>query len=69
MTMLPLTGDTLVCDLLTKHPQTFAVFESHGMCADCKASPPPVPLHHFSSRHDVPLNRLIAELNTAISAS
>ena len=66
MTILPLTGDTLVCDLLAHHPQTFAVFETHGMCADCKASPPPVPLHHFSSNHDVPLDQLIGELTAAI---
>jgi hypothetical protein len=66
MTMLPLTGDTLVCDLLTKHPEAFAVFETHGMCADCRIAPPPVPLHHFSSKHEVPLDQLITELTAVI---
>ena len=67
MTIRPLTGDTPVCDLLTHHPQTFAVLESHGMCADCKASPPPAPLHHFSSRHGVPLETLTADLTSPTS--
>ena len=66
MTTIRLTGETRVCDLLTRHPQTFAVFESHGMCAECKAAPPPVPLQHFSARHGVPLAQLLAELTAAI---
>ena len=66
MSTFTLTGDTSVRDILTKHPETFPVFESHGMCADCKVSPPPAPLHHFSSRHEVPLDQLITELTEAI---
>jgi hypothetical protein len=66
MTTIRLTGETQVCDLLTRHPQTFAIFESHGMCAECKAAPPPVPLQHFSERHGVPLAQLLAELADAI---
>jgi hypothetical protein len=66
MTMIPLTGDTKVCDLLRRHPKTFAVLEAHGMCAECKAAPPPVPLHHFSAKHGVPLDQLLTELAAAI---
>lgn len=68
MSDLSLTGDTTVRDILRSHPQLFPVFESHGMCEDCKAAPPPVPLHHFSSKHGVPLERLIAELTHAAGA-
>jgi HEPN domain-containing protein len=30
----------LVCDILNRHPSAWPVFERHGMCEDCKASPP-----------------------------
>ncbi len=44
-------ADTLVCDLLTRYPAVFDVFERHGMCTDCRAAPPPVPLGHFVNKH------------------
>ncbi len=66
MSIITLTGDTSVRDILTKHPEAFPVFEPHGMCADCKAPPPAKPLQHFSSRHGVPLDQLITELAAAI---
>jgi hypothetical protein len=65
--MLALSGNTTVRDILTTHPETLPVFVSHGMCEDCKADPPPVPLHHFATKHcagDLP--GLIGELNSAI---
>jgi len=65
--MLAIDGNTTVRDLLTTHPETFPVFVSHGMCEDCKADPPPVPLHHFAGKHcagDLP--GLIRELHSAI---
>jgi hypothetical protein len=43
--------ETPVCDLLAEHPQVFEVFERHGMCADCRVAPPPVPLQHFVDKH------------------
>jgi len=49
--MLTLDGDTTVRDLLTRHPEAFDVLAAHGMCEDCKADPPPVPLHHFADKH------------------
>ncbi|UCD74606.1 MAG: hypothetical protein JSV91_12555 [Phycisphaerales bacterium] len=68
MTGFPLSGDTTVCDLLSRYPRAFSVFEAHGMCEDCKAAPPPVPLHHFSQKHGVPLDQLIGELSEVIAA-
>ncbi len=65
--MVSLTPETTVRDLLAAHPQVFSVFELHGMCADCKADPPPVPLRHFASKHcggDV--QGLMRELTAAI---
>ncbi len=41
----------LVCDIFQKHPEAFDVFERHGMCADCKQSPPPVTVSHFANKH------------------
>ena len=45
------TADDLVCDVLANHPKTWLVFERHGICADCRQSPPPVPIHHFVDKH------------------
>lgn len=65
--MLALNGNTSVRDILTTHPETFPVFVKHGMCADCKADPPPVPLQHFAGKHcGGNLSGLIEELNVAI---
>ncbi|MCP4250530.1 MAG: hypothetical protein GY778_26095 [bacterium] len=49
--MLTLDGKTTVRELLTAHPAAFDVLLRHGMCADCKANPPPVPLDHFAGKH------------------
>lgn len=62
-----LTPETTVRHVLTNYPQTFTVFERHGMCADCRVQPPPLPLHHFAGKHcggDVA--GLIRELEAAI---
>ncbi len=67
---LPITADTTVRDLLTAQPELFSILERHGMCADCKADPPPVPLSHFAGKHcggDV--DGLIRELHAAAGTS
>ena len=48
MTIEPLTR---VNDLLASYPEAFSVLLNHGMCADCQANPPAVPLAHFAKRH------------------
>lgn len=66
---MTLTETTTVRDLLTRHPETFDVFLRHGMCEDCKADPPPVPLHHFARKHcggDV--QGLISELEASMAS-
>jgi hypothetical protein len=60
-------SEDLVCDVLAKHPQTWDVFERHGICEDCKQSPPPVPIMHFVEKHcDGKLDEFLQELNTAV---
>ncbi len=49
--MLNIDGITTVRDLLEAYPKVFPVLLSHGMCEDCQADPPPVPLHHFATKH------------------
>ncbi len=67
--MLTLTALTTVRDLLAAHPQAFDVLVSRGMCEDCKADPPPVPLGHFAAKHcGGDLSGLIEELGRAIDA-
>lgn len=66
--MLAIDENTTVRDVLKAHPQAFDVFLRHGMCADCRADPPPVPLHHFAGKHcGGNVAGLIAELNAAIA--
>lgn len=68
--MLAIDGNTTVREILTQHPEAFPVFIGHGMCEDCKADPPPVPLHHFAGKHcGGNLGGLIAELNSAITGT
>ncbi len=67
MPEIVLTGDSLVRDILTECPDAFSVFEQYGMCDDCKVQPPPVPLHHFSTKHGVALDQLISELTTTMT--
>ncbi len=66
--MLTLTALTTVRDLLAAHPETFPVLVSRGMCEDCRADPPPVPLGRFAAKHcGGDLNGLIEELGRAIN--
>lgn len=68
--MLEITENTTVRELLTTHPDTFAILLDRGMCADCEAAPPPVPLRHFADKHcggDV--TGLIRELNEAVKST
>lgn len=44
-------ADDRVSDVLGRYPKAFEVFERHGMCEDCRESPPPVPVSHFIHRH------------------
>ena len=65
--MLNLNGDTTVRDLLSTHPNVFDVLLGHGMCADCREDPPPVPLSHFAGKHCAgDLAGLLEELNQVI---
>ncbi len=58
--------EMLVCDVLREYPQTWDVFLRHGMCEDCKTSPPPVPIQHFVDKHcDGQLESFLAELGGA----
>ena len=60
-------GATTVKELLEKYPAAFEVLFAHGMCADCQAAPPPVPLHHFAAKHcNGDLNGLLAEIEQTI---
>jgi hypothetical protein len=60
-------GNTTVHDLLGRHPETFTVFLAHGMCADCQADPPPVPISHFAMKHcEGNLDELLGELRSAM---
>ncbi len=69
MTLTEISGATTVRDLLHEHPGVFPVFLGHGMCEDCKADPPPVPLAHFASKHcDGELALLLSELRQAMGA-
>jgi len=56
----------LVCDVLSNHPAAWAVFERHGICADCRQSPPPVPISHFVEKHcEGRIDEFLEELNAA----
>jgi hypothetical protein len=65
---MTITPTTTVRDLLQAHPQAFAVFERHGMCSDCRAAPPPVPLQQFATKHcNGDIAGLLSELRAAIA--
>ena len=67
--MLDLEPSTTVRDLLTTHPEAFSVLMKHGMCEDCQAAPPPVPLGHFARKHcGGNVEGLLDELRGAIEA-
>ena len=68
--MLTLDGRTTVRELLNSHPDAFEVLQGHGMCADCKAHPPPVPLDHFAGQHcGGDLASLLEEIRSATGLS
>jgi hypothetical protein len=60
------TADTTVRHILHSYPHAYEVFESHGMCEDCKDDPPPLPLSHFAGRHGVAVNDLIRQLEAVV---
>ena len=65
--MIHLNPQTTVRDLLAEHPDVFPILLGRGMCADCRANPPPVPLSTFAAKHcGGDLEGLIAQLRTAI---
>ncbi len=65
-----INGDLTVRELLGEYPEAFGVLAGHGMCADCKADPPPVPLEHFAQKHcGGDLAGLIKEIEAATGAS
>ncbi|MCK4873031.1 MAG: hypothetical protein KAS72_09930 [Phycisphaerales bacterium] len=59
--------DTTVRSVLADHPEVFSVFTSHGMCEDCAADPPSLPLAYFADRHNVPVAALIADLDRCLA--
>ncbi len=68
--MLAINENTTVRELLSVHPHAAEVLLRHGMCEDCKADPPPVPLHHFASKHcGGNIAGLIRELKRAVAKS
>jgi hypothetical protein len=68
LAMLALNENTTVRDLLTAYPQVAGVLLGHGMCEDCQADPPPVPLQQFARKHcGGDTMKLIAQLNAAIA--
>lgn len=67
---MTIDANTTVRDLLTVHPETVSILLSHGMCADCEAAPPAVPLGHFATKHcGGNLDGLIEELTGAIDSA
>ncbi len=65
--MTPIGKSTTVRELLEAHPEVFSVLENHGMCADCQADPPSVPLSHFAEKHCAgDVESLLSELRSAI---
>jgi hypothetical protein len=67
---LAIDASTTVRELLRRHPEVFDVLLGHGMCEDCKADPPPVPLGHFANKHCAgDVAGLIAELQGAMSGA
>ena len=68
--MMAIDSATTVKDLLSVHPEVFDVLVGHGMCEDCKADPPPVPLGHFAEKHcGGDLEGLLDEIRGAMEAS
>jgi hypothetical protein len=66
-TPMKLMPTTSVRDLIHAHPEAFEVLMRHGMCNDCRHSPPPVPLTHFAEKHcDGNVAGLLDELRAAI---
>ena len=62
-------GATTVKELLDTHPGVFDILLAHGICESCQTAPPPVPLHHFATKHcGGNLNGLIAELEDKIQS-
>lgn len=65
--MQPIDAHTTVRQLLIAFPLAFEVLAAHGMCADCRNDPPPVPLRHFAQKHcDGNLMGLLAEIDAVI---
>ena len=64
---MKIDGSTTVRDLLTAHPEVFGVLLGQGMCADCQADPPSVPLDHFAMKHcEGNLEDLVVKIKSAI---
>jgi hypothetical protein len=67
---MDINEQTTVRDLLTTHPEAFGVLRARGMCGDCETSPPPIPLHHFASKHcNGDVAGLIAAIRDAVRTS
>lgn len=67
---MTIDANTTVRDLLAVHRETVSILLSHGMCADCDAAPPAVPLARFATKHcDGNLDGLIEKLTRAIGSA
>jgi len=64
--ILPITADSLVKEVVERHPQTIAVFVKHGLnCVGCYIAP----FHTITDtacEYALQLERLLSELNGAI---
>jgi hypothetical protein len=61
--------DDLVSDVLARYPACWDVFLEHGMCEDCRASPPQKPIRHFVQVHcGGDLTGFLAQLEAAARA-
>ena len=64
---MPITRDMSILKVILKHPCTERVFAAHGMaCATCMAADETV--ETGAQMHSVDVQRLLSELNQAITA-
>lgn len=68
--MITIDETTTVRELLAAHPNTFSILLNKGMCADCEAAPPAVPLSHFADKHyGGDIQGLLEELRCAVDTT
>lgn len=61
--------DMLIDEIIRKYPQTGSVFEKYNMpCEGCALAPTST-IENEAQMHNVPLNKLLAELNKVVEKS